>query len=104
MIDVRLIRLSTSEFARLQLARDPRTGTPSYSIGALSSILSANQVDPAGILGDEDRVAGILFDWYIAHRETGGDANPAMERLIAEVLAEDEFGEDRIQRGSSRPQ
>ena len=104
MIDILCIRITTAEFADLQLARDPRTGTLSYSVAALTSILESNQIDPAGIIGDEDQVAEILISWYIAHRRFGGDVNPGMEQVIAEAMAEDEFGADRVQRVSILPQ
>ena len=104
MIDILRIRITTAEFAGLQLTRDPRTGTLSYSVAALTSILESNQIDPAGIIGDEDRVAEILVDWYIAHRRFGGDVNPGIEQVIAEAMVENEFGADRVQRGSILPQ
>ena len=100
MIDILQIRITTAEFADLQLTRNPHTGTLSYSVAALTSILESNQIDPAGIIGDEDRVAEILIGWYIAHRRFGGDANPGIEQVIAEAMAGDEFGADRVQRGS----
>jgi hypothetical protein len=104
MIDILRIRITTAEFAGLQLTRDPHIGTLSYSIAALTSILDSNQIDPASIIGNEDQVAEILIGWYIAHRRFGGDANPGMEQVIAEAMAEDEFGTDRVQRGSILPQ
>jgi hypothetical protein len=104
MIDIISIRITTAEFAGLQLTRDPRTGTLSYSVAALTSILESNQIDPAGIIGDENQVAEILIGWYVARRGFGGDVNPGMEQVIAEAMAEDEFGAGRVQRGSILPQ
>jgi hypothetical protein len=104
MIDILRIRITATEFAGLELTRDPRTGTLTYSVAALTSILESQQIDPAGIIGDEDQVAEILIRWYIANRNFCGDVNPGIEQVIAEAMAEDEFGAERAQRGSILPQ
>jgi hypothetical protein len=102
-MDIRHIAVTTAEFTRLQLARDPRTGYISYSRDAIAKILRDRDIT-AAVLGDEESVSELLIGWYMAHRTAGGDANPVMEQLISEVMAEDEFGQDSIQRGSHRPQ
>lgn len=102
-MDIHHISITTDDFARLQLARDPRTGSISYSRDTVAGILRDRDM-AAAILDDEDAISELLIGWYVAHRNAGGDANIVMDQLIAEVLAEDQFGADRVQRGSTRPQ
>ena len=38
--------------------------------------------------GPEENVVGLVFSWYMKHREQGGEPDPIAEGLVAEVEAD----------------
>ncbi len=81
------------EFSSLRLARDA-DGAVSFDWGVIERICRANNL-PVELLreGPEDNVAGLLIDWYSAHRAAGGAPDPVIEDLVAEAAAEDAAGQ-----------
>jgi len=92
-------------FADLKLTRDPTTGAVEFAWQPIQAICTASGIDPA-IFTDshEDTVAGLIVQWYGAHRAQGGASDPVAEILIAEVEAEDTYGPEHDQPGSGRVQ
>lgn len=92
-------------FADLRLSRDPLTREVSFDWEPVERICSASGIDSEVLRrSSEDAVGGLIVAWYNAHRRAGGAADPVAEQLIAEALAEGEYGEDRVQPGSEDPQ
>lgn len=93
------------KFADLRLSRDEQTGDIGFDWAAIERICAASGLDPATVRETpEDNIAGIIVGWYRAARAGGEPADPVAELLIAEVAAEDQFGEGRVQRGSPHRQ
>lgn len=80
------------DFSELQLARRP-DGSVSFAWPPIERICAASGLDKS--LFDnapEDNAAGLIVQWYAAHRANGGAMDAVAEDLIAEVLAENEHG------------
>lgn len=89
------------DFEALQLARDPITGEVEFDRSPIDEICAASGIDPALFWqSPEDNLAGLIILWYAEHRARGGAPDPVQEQLLAEVQAEDEHGEHRVQRGT----
>lgn len=41
---------------------------------------------------EADVLSDVIQKWYAAHRQNGGEADPVIEDLFGEVLAEDRMG------------
>lgn len=81
------------DFASLQLARDPSTGTVRFAWEPIERICSASGIDPALFRDQgEDNVCALIVTWYIRHRQRGGTPDAIADDLIAETLTEDERG------------
>jgi hypothetical protein len=88
------------QFADLRLARDPVTRAISFAWDPIAAVCEASGLGaPLFQSGPEDNVASLIVAWYTRHRELGGEMDMVAEQLIAEVLAEDEYGEVRVQPG-----
>lgn len=93
------------DFAELRLTRDTATGAVEFNWAPIEAICMASGIAPAVFTeSHEDNVSGLIVQWYEAHRAQGGAADPVAETLIAEVLAEDEYGRGRVIPGSGRVQ
>ena len=87
-------------FEALRLTRDPVTGDIEFDWSPIEQICAASRIDPEYFrCGDEDRVGALITAWYRIHIAHGGSTDPVQEQLIAEIQAEDEHGEVRVQRG-----
>jgi len=81
------------QFSDLNLQRDS-DGHVSFDWAPIEAICQASGLDPAHLKeGPEDNVSGLIIQWYIAHRQNGGEKDPTAEDLIAEVQAEDAAGQ-----------
>lgn len=71
-----------------------------FDIGVIKQICDASGL-PLTMFTEspEDNLAQLVMAWYARHRESGGDPDPVVEDLIAEVIAEDSAG----QRYSHKP-
>lgn len=80
-------------FSDLKLSRNPG-GSVSFEWAVIERICAASGV-PIDLLrdGPEDNVAGLIINWYAAHRQNGGQLDPVAEDLLAEVRAEDAAGQ-----------
>lgn len=86
-------------FSALNLQRDA-DGHISFDIGVIKQICDASGLPLAMFTeSPEDNLAQLVMAWYARHRESGGDPDPVVEDLIAEVIAEDSAG----QRYSHKP-
>lgn len=94
------------DFADLRLARDPVTREVAFDWRPIERVCEASGIDVRLLRdGPEDDVGGLIVAWYARHRELGGDEDPVAEQLIAEVAAEDLYGEASVQPGGAgRPQ
>lgn len=81
------------DFADLKLARDP-DGAVSFDWSVIERICAVSGVPIEPLRnGPEDNVAGLIVNWYAAHRANGGNPDPVAEDLLAEVRAEDAVGQ-----------
>lgn len=81
------------DFADLKLARDS-DGAASFDWSPIERICEASGLDIAVLMdGPEDNVAGLLMQWYMAHRTAGGAPDPVQEDLINETMLEDSAGQ-----------
>lgn len=105
MLSKRITVPDDISFNDLDLTRDVSTGAVTFRWEPLERICAVSGVDVALLKErSEDNVGGLLVAWYAAHRKAGGAANDVAEQLIAEVQAEDRYGEAHVQRGSVKPQ
>jgi hypothetical protein len=80
------------DFAALKLARDA-DGSVSFEWGPIERLCAVNGLDIEIFRdGPEDNISGLVVAWYLAHLEQGGAPDPVQDDLIAEAMAEDEFG------------
>ena len=90
------------DFAALALRRDPLTREISFDWAPIERICEVSAVDVQIFrAGPEDNVSGLIIAWYTMHREAGGAPDAVAEQLVAEVLAEDLYGEINVQPGGS---
>lgn len=80
-------------FADLRLERG-RTGAVRFDWAVIERVCAASGL-PVELLrdGPEDNVAALIINWYAAHRQAGGAADPVAEDLFAEIRAEDAAGQ-----------
>ena len=80
------------DFSDLRLSRLP-DGAVEFSWQAIDRICQASGI-PMETFTDspEDTVAALITHWYHEHRQRGGAPDPVAEDLIAEMLAEDQYG------------
>lgn len=92
-------------FSVLGLTRDAGSGDIGFNWPTIEQICAASGLDPSVVREtSEDNIAALIVHWYRAARAGGEPADPVAELLIAEIEAEDAFGESRVQRGSPRAQ
>jgi hypothetical protein len=63
----------TLHFAGLALERDPITRDLKFAPAPLAELCRCNGLDPVAILADEDQSCWLIAEWYVAHREAGGE-------------------------------
>lgn len=85
-------------FEDLQLSRDPVTGVVAFDLEPVERVCEANHIDADTFLTEEN-IGALLSAWYQAHRASGGAPDPVQEQLLAEVEAEDKFGQINVQEG-----
>ena len=61
-------------------------------------VREAKNIDPDTFL-TEDNIGALLSAWYQAHRASGRAADPVQEQILAEVQAEEEFGQINVLAG-----
>ena len=90
-------------FSDLKMARDPTTSEVSFDWAPIVAICDANGIDTNLFKHQhEDNVSGLIVAWYHSHRADGGEIDLVAEQLIAEVLAEDQFGEVNVISGAPK--
>ena len=77
-------------FADLALERDPVTHILLFSPAPLAELCRCNGIDPEAVLADEDQSCWLICEWYVAHREAGGEQDPVAEQFVAEANAAQE--------------
>lgn len=89
---VRIVIPEDVRFEDLRLKRET-SGEISFSWDVIERICEASSVDPALFRGSpEDLTAGLIVQWYTAHRERGGSPDPVADALLDEVIDEDYGG------------
>jgi hypothetical protein len=56
-----------------------------YAPEPLVAFCRANGLDVGMTLGDEDAACALICEWYLAHREAGGDKDAACEAILARL-------------------
>jgi hypothetical protein len=94
------------DFAALDLRRDPVTREVLVAWEPIERICEVSGVDPQIFLeGHEDNVSRLIVAWYDSHRKLGGAPDAVAEQLLAEVVADELYGEINVQSGGSgKPQ
>ena len=82
--------ISSIGFAELQLEYMSETALL-YLSAPLGEFAPRNGLNPEAVIADEDRVCELIADWYVLHREAGGDADPAAEAALAHAQVEQIF-------------
>ena len=79
-------------FSALRLARNSN-GMVSFDWAPIERICDLSGVDVAIFReAPEDNRAALIGAWYREHLARGGEKDPVQEDLIAEALAENQFG------------
>jgi hypothetical protein len=92
---------SDVQFSDLHLARDPVTKDLSFDWEPLERICQASGITLEQLLEEREEVlAELIVAWYEAHRNSGGEPDLVQEQLIAEAMAEDQFGVAAVQKGN----
>lgn len=73
-------------FAYLQLELAPDGGLR-YRPAALRELCRENGIDAEAVTGDEDRACALIAEWYVLHREAGGQADSVAETVVAVLNA-----------------
>jgi hypothetical protein len=90
------------DFSVLDLRRDPVTRKVSFDWAPIERICEISGVDVKIFReGHEDNVAGLIIAWYGEHRQNGGAPDAVAEQMLAEVSAEEIYGEINVQAGGS---
>ena len=87
-------------FCDLILEREPITLRLLFAPALLAELCRFNGLDPMATLADEDLSCWLICEWYVAHREAGGDPDPVVEAILAELEAS---GIAALQPGSGEP-
>ncbi len=72
-------------FADLQLEREPGTKRLLFRSETLIELMRENDFDQQTFFREEDLVAWLIAEWYLAHRSTGGDPDPVADEILDEV-------------------
>jgi hypothetical protein len=92
---------SDVDFSDLHLARDPITKDLSFDWEPLERICDASGVKLEKLLEEREEVlAELIVAWYEVHRNSGGEPDLVQEQLIAEAMAENQFGPAAVQKGN----
>lgn len=78
-------------FKDLRLARDPLSGAIEFDWTPIRALCAFNGVN-LDVLEIEDNVTDLINRWYFEHVAHGGAADPVIEDLILEMIAEDKLG------------
>ena len=89
------ITIPDIDFSELNLTRDPSTGGYlEFDWDLIEDICNASGIDIEEFRDDhEDRVSGLIHQWYAEHRGRGGAPDPIMEDIIIEAKLEEVFGD-----------
>lgn len=74
-------------FADLDLEYAPTAGFR-YLPAPLGGFALRNGLDPEALIADENHACELIADWYVLHRQAGGDADPAAEAALSHVQVE----------------
>ena len=99
METIELIIPDGVNFSDLHLSRDVVTGEIEFDTRQIDIVVLHNP-SIRRVFDTEDGTASFLVAWYRAHRAAGGQADLVQEQILAEIEAEDRFGEWRVQIGS----
>jgi hypothetical protein len=104
--DMRSLRVRIPEglaFEALKLSRAPSGITFDWS--PIEAICEYSGINIALLREqDESNVTGLIVEWYAIHRKLGGDADPVVEELLAEVRAEGEHDAANLHPSSGKLQ
>jgi hypothetical protein len=90
-------------FAHLALEREPVTGPLLFAPTALADVCRLNGMDPGATLADEDLSCWLICEWYVVHRDAGGEPDPVAEEILAKVAELEATGIAALQPGSGIP-
>ncbi|HCR5301034.1 TPA: hypothetical protein OO086_002511 [Legionella pneumophila] len=80
-------------FSDLGLYRNAK-GNIQFKIEIFEKICTSNEMPIDYFLkNDEQQAAELIVEWYIVHRQMGGEACACAEQLINEVLHENKAGQ-----------
>jgi hypothetical protein len=98
---VRLRIPADVHFCDLHLARDPVTKDLLFDWEPLERICEASGIELEQLLEQRMEVlAELIVAWYEVHRKSGGEPDLVQEQMVAEVLAEEQFGLAAVQKGN----
>ena len=72
-------------FADLKLEREPGTKRLLFRPEALIELMRENDFDQQTFFREEDLIAWLIAEWYLAHRNAGGDPDPVADEILNEV-------------------
>lgn len=94
----RVVEIPVSiSFDDLELTRNADTGDVEFNPHILEQICANNNLPFT-----QDIVSTLLAEWYACHIASGGQLNPAMEQIVAEIEAEQYTGGIEVRGGSGR--
>lgn len=80
-------------FADLNLSRNAATGGVIFDWTPIEHLCATNGLDVAMFRErHEDNISGLIVAWYDAARANGEPADPTADDLIAEAIAENQYG------------
>ena len=78
-------------FADLALEREAVTHRLLFLPWHLGELCLVNGLDPEAVLASGDLSCELICEWYVAHRQTGGDPDPVAEEILAEVATAERY-------------
>jgi hypothetical protein len=92
---------SDVHFSDLHLARDPVTRDLLFDWEPLERICEESGIELEQLVEQSvEVVAGLIVAWYEVHRKSGGEPDLVQEQMIAEVMAEEQYGSAAVQKGT----
>ena len=75
------------QFADLALERDPITKRLLCKPEPLAKLFMANEIALQTLFDDEDVVCWLVAEFYVEHRQAGGEPDSVAEDVVAEVAS-----------------
>ncbi|TNF91616.1 MAG: hypothetical protein EP297_15525 [Gammaproteobacteria bacterium] len=89
------------KFTDLEITSDPESDGITINMVVIDHILKANMISLDDVVDEDDFLSSLLLSWYGRWLASGGTANPAMDKILADIETIDNYGSDMVISGAS---